>query len=307
VRRLLQCVRLQRFRRSTLTLDLSYHFGCLPATVKADVTRTFKAEAAAEIVLDSDTGSTSSGLRLITRPELDANKTLTLPMCPSCTRLRGTECAYCHTEHPSAVRPKTAPTPAKLEEDSPMSEAPTLLKTESNITIVMSSFNSKALELPEVPPAGILFRCGKCLRAAHYECMPEVPTEDDASDEGDHNMLSRQAEYYQRDWQCPDCDRWTSKVDIILAWKPLGANEDDVLPADIERPTVKDTAFPAEYLIKFEGDSYRHLEWVPHAFRTWLRNCLPIRSLSVRSGGDPPSSTAQLPRQGLRDGRQSSE
>jgi hypothetical protein len=264
------CAPMRKLRNTTSYSRLQasrYHFTCLPKTLQADVSRTVKAEDVAEshhsIVLDASENTTVRVVR--SYKEMDIDQTLTIPLCPGCARSHGTQCAYCHQEHPSTIKSEQDEKP-KVEEDAVMADAKPLTKTDSVITTVPSSFNSKSLDLPEAPPAGQLFRCVKCFRAAHYACMPANPQDDEDSDADEETQANARADYYQRDWQCPDCDRWTAKVDVILAWKPLGAKETDTIPQDIERPVVKDFTFPAEYLVKFQDDSYRHLEWVPHAF-----------------------------------------
>ncbi|KAK4056311.1 hypothetical protein OIO90_002755 [Microbotryomycetes sp. JL221] len=120
----------------------------------------------------------------------------------------------------------------------------------------------------EFPPS-LMFRCLKCHRASHYSCLE--PTGDEYFEE--------QAGAYFKDGQCHDCFRWAVVLDVILAWAeddslpPMAKDEideDDVvdeLPVTRRKDpeTGKIYEIP-NYLVKWQGLSYRQLSWVPHAY-----------------------------------------
>ena len=88
---------------------------------------------------------------------------------------------------------------------------------------------------------------------------------------------------------CHDCYNFNVPLDVILAWAetdPLPPpTADDIEPDDeiVEKvahetridektkkvvviPSAKDPQAAAKYLVKWQNVSYRHLDWVPHAF-----------------------------------------
>ena len=115
----------------------------------------------------------------------------------------------------------------------------------------------------EGPAEELLFRCLTCKRAGHYEHLP--PPEIDSSP-------AETAYYYQVDtrWLCDDCHSFIGKIlDKIIAWRPYPSNA--IQPS--EPVNYKDN-LPREYLVKWEGRSYRRTEWVPHM---WLLSTSPAK------------------------------
>jgi hypothetical protein len=107
----------------------------------------------------------------------------------------------------------------------------------------------------------LLFRCKTCKRGAHYACIKE----------------SIHTWQYSNDWRCKNCVSWGSP-DAMLAWRPvskdtdistsgppLSPNKRIIKPANL--PDPKNPSEDAEYLVKFKEQSFRHVQWVPHA---WL-------------------------------------
>ncbi len=128
-----------------------------------------------------------------------------------------------------------------------------------------------------------MFRCRRCNRPAHYECLYE---------EGDKDIhavaFKLQKEYH---WQCLECEGW-GEVDEIIAWRRVknspysaskkvakrkpattasssGANPDankDHAPTADHNEDWREY-WTREYLVRFKGSSFRDLTWVPY---TWL-------------------------------------
>ncbi|KAJ9476432.1 putative Chromo domain-containing protein 1 (putative) [Pseudozyma hubeiensis] len=128
-------------------------------------------------------------------------------------------------------------------------------------------FSSEMLEQYPDPPAELtasrLFRCKRCSRATHYECLGRSQSDGDRS--LDHTAESVQA----AGWLCTDCQRWPA-VDRIIAWRQLDRrlwNEEEAKRADFATLSPREN-LPREYLVKFKGKSFRETEWVPH---DWLR------------------------------------
>lgn len=228
------------------------------------------------------------------KKEEDIYETLTLDECPFCARPTGTTCFKCHhVLEPSkrAKEPTKQDSQQALTQEDKKATAPELIgETKS-----FETQNEKPEEAAEVKDVDIsaeaeskkdkdgddghlLFRCTTCHRSAHYVCMPLPPTDDDTSNAssdiemngtaGPKERLQETAQYYQSDWRCDDCDRWTAKPDVILAWRPLdyaSLTAEQIQQAP--RPAAKDALADAEYFVKWQGMSYRLAEWVPHAFR----------------------------------------
>ena len=108
----------------------------------------------------------------------------------------------------------------------------------------------------------LLFRCFTCKRLAHYEHLPKpnfLP--DDAT-------IPDIAEHYQaaKSWLCADCSSFSYKVDKIIAWRPYPSTAKDPYPLNEVANHYREL-LPREYLVKWQGRSYRRLSWVPHM---WL-------------------------------------
>ncbi len=109
----------------------------------------------------------------------------------------------------------------------------------------------------------LLFRCRLCKRLAHYRHLPYEAI--DNVGEVDAEAI---AEYYQysQDWSCFDCQSFVYRAEKILAWRPY--------PPDTIQPELPlgesigpKMHLPREYLVKWQGRSYRRVQWVPHG---WL-------------------------------------
>ncbi|PWY97239.1 hypothetical protein BCV70DRAFT_167309 [Testicularia cyperi] len=115
------------------------------------------------------------------------------------------------------------------------------------------------------PPADLvatkLFRCARCSRCAHYECM--------AKDRPELDGIATVAETVQKEgWLCKDCHRW-GPVETIVAWRPLNPRlwSDETMKERSYAELSPKEALAREYLVKFKDVSYRNVEWVPH---DWL-------------------------------------
>ncbi len=117
------------------------------------------------------------------------------------------------------------------------------------------------------PPAELtaskLFRCKRCSRATHYECLARQSKDSDTTPE-------KIAEAIQSDgWLCADCHRWPA-VEKVIAWRQLDRSlwkDESALQGTYAALSPREN-LPREYLVKFKGKSFRETEWVPH---DWLR------------------------------------
>ncbi|WOO77567.1 Chromodomain-helicase-DNA-binding protein 4 [Vanrija pseudolonga] len=112
-------------------------------------------------------------------------------------------------------------------------------------------------------PAPLIFRCFRCKLGVHYEHL-KSPFPD-----GDKFALPSLAHVYQTTsaqgsaWYCHQCREWNYKVESIIAWRPWPANATEPELEEDEVPLYRDP-LPREYLVKFEGRSFRHVVWAPH-------------------------------------------
>lgn len=123
----------------------------------------------------------------------------------------------------------------------------------------------------------LLFRCGACKRAAHYDHLENPSLEE--------STLVEIARAYQEDkgWLCNDCSSFPSTVDKIIAWRPYPP---DAKEANPDESYYRDD-LPREYLVKWPGKSYRRTSWVPHLWllaraQSKLRNFLDGKGPKVQ-------------------------
>ncbi|CBQ68153.1 related to helicase-dna-binding protein [Sporisorium reilianum SRZ2] len=128
-------------------------------------------------------------------------------------------------------------------------------------------FTKDMLEQYPEPPAELaaskLFRCKRCSRATHYECLAEQQTD------GDQSLEQVAKSIQEAGWFCKDCHRCPA-VDKIIAWRQLDRrlwNDEEAKRAEYATLSPREN-LPREYLVKFKDRSFRDTEWVPH---DWLR------------------------------------
>lgn len=129
-----------------------------------------------------------------------------------------------------------------------------------------SGQNAATGSQPAVPSKELLFRCRPCKRLAHYAHLP--PPNGAVNDNVAEVDTEGIAEYYQRDqdWSCSDCLSFVYPAEKILAWRPYPPNAiQPELP--LGEPIGPKMHLSREYLVKWQGRSYRRVQWVPHG---WL-------------------------------------
>ena len=147
--------------------------------------------------------------------------------------------------------------------------------TDLKVAAIKISSRRSTSELASPPLNDLLFRCSTCTRAAHYACITQ----------------SISTWQIANDWQCTSCTTW-EMPDAVLAWRPIEelvkaptfSSSYETLAAPItpskrllppkNLPSYKEPSEMAEYLVKFKDKSFRHVEWVPHA---WLFATYPQR------------------------------
>ncbi|GAA5891901.1 hypothetical protein JCM5296_003266 [Sporobolomyces johnsonii] len=276
----------------------SYHFGCLPAPQRKELVDMLKAEHAslhAPPAADGDGDGmaidTSTSLPVPPpapavippreKDELDPEKTFSIGKCPACAKRGGRKCFVCGVNgRKVSERERDEYAANQLEDGAELEGVGGAKKLEDGD-------GDGQVESTEIVP-GLMFRCKTCKRVAHYGCLE--------MDDPEWSLADHIKSYFN--WEmCHDCYRydheWQVKLDVILAWKEdepqspsEGGKDDDEeeeegtpdLAVAVKRkdektgreyvvPSAKDLMSRAQYLVKWQNQSYRHLDWVPHA---WL-------------------------------------
>jgi chromodomain-helicase-DNA-binding protein 4 len=105
----------------------------------------------------------------------------------------------------------------------------------------------------------LLFRCSKCHVPYHYSCLPDRSQDQDFA----HKVYSYQVDM---GWKCDDCDRYSKKIQHIIAWAP----DEGALWKDDDVPDYRTRDEKARYLVKFEKESYRETMWLVSCLRCQL-------------------------------------
>ncbi|GAA5951446.1 hypothetical protein JCM21900_004412 [Sporobolomyces salmonicolor] len=273
----------------------SYHFGCLPVPQKKELVDMLKAEHASLhappaddrtfMAIDPSTSlpvppPASAMIPRREKDELDPEKTFSIGKCPACAKRGGRKCFVCGVNGRKITKREREEYAAnRLEDGTKLGGAEEAKKSEDGD-------GNGHIESTEIAP-GFMFRCKTCKRVAHYGCLE--------MDDPEWSLADHIQSYFN--WEmCHDCYRydheWKVKLDVVLAWKEdempssseEGKDEDEEgegtpdLAVVVKRkdektgreyvvPSAKDLMSRAQYLVKWQGQSYRHLDWVPHA---WL-------------------------------------
>lgn len=109
----------------------------------------------------------------------------------------------------------------------------------------------------------VLFRCSSCRRAWHYNHLP--PPDRDLESKFENDVAEERLREYSLDWKCLMCRTHEIKVQTIVAWRPSGGSAKGVSTELLELNDFNEDE--REYLVKFTGQSYFQVTWVPGA---WL-------------------------------------
>ncbi|GAA5982615.1 hypothetical protein JCM11641_002601 [Rhodosporidiobolus odoratus] len=269
----------------------SYHFGCLPLPQKRELTEKLKAEhqrkheathPTSDPPVEGEALPANSAKDLPKRKklELEAHRSVLLPKCPACKKQGGRKCFECGVSGKTITKreiDESSGSTEKADDDDAMAEeGDAVNKTKETSTSGLHP--------------GLMHRCTTCKRVAHYGCLE--------NDEPEWSFEQHCQSYY--DWAiCGECYNFNVALDVILAWAeadplPNGGNDKDDVESDdevVERivgerrvdektkkvydiPSAKDPRANAKYLVKWQEMSYRHLQWVPHA---WLMASYPAK------------------------------
>lgn len=137
----------------------------------------------------------------------------------------------------------------------------------------------------------VLFRCMECHRGFHFHHLPYSTSdvEDDDTDADGNKMtdkqiaLDRMEIYSSREeqaWSCPECIAVPSKIESIVAWRPIGDDIDKTAEYELDQFAEDEK----EYLMKYEKYSYFQVKWVPGG---WVYGYLRPTMMSAFARKDP--------------------
>lgn len=105
----------------------------------------------------------------------------------------------------------------------------------------------------------LLFRCRRCARTFHRDCLPDFPDVDDALLENVPKEFRKDKSVCDEEWHCPECIVY-GDAEKIMTWR--SSKE----PEDRSRIFDDETTKPRELLIKWKNKSYQYLTWVSEAW-----------------------------------------
>jgi superfamily II DNA or RNA helicase len=157
-------------------------------------------------------------------------------------------CQGCHSKNQSCVPFSEKKTPAQEE---------ALRKANDGVDPI-TPVDQKLVNNPD----NVMFRCGRCHRAWHYEHLPHPNKSRDPALNDPHNLRKHRREEYQITWMCKACqDTEEDKVDKVVAWRPVNPK------AYTQGQWITDFGEDdLEYLLKWQNKSYNHCMWMPGAW-----------------------------------------
>ncbi|KAK4168921.1 PHD/FYVE-zinc-finger like domain-containing protein [Cladorrhinum sp. PSN259] len=185
-------------------------------------------------------------------------------------------CQVCYSKNPSC-KPFSQKTTPKQEEK---------LRLENGGVDPVVEVDRKLIDNPN----NVLFRCAKCHRGWHYEHLPHPNKTRDPVLDDPTNLRKHRLQEYQVDWRCKECrETEDDKPDKLVAWRPVDRKnyrQGQVL-ADLTEDQL-------EYLVKWQGKSYNHCQWLPGPWvygivKHNMRNSFLKRTLGEGLENEPDS------------------
>ncbi|KLO20752.1 hypothetical protein SCHPADRAFT_816295 [Schizopora paradoxa] len=232
---------------------IAAHWRCLAKTQQDEI---LKAARAKDAEMNTETK----------RMTLEADESTEF-VCGSCSK--GGTCLGCEAV---VLKPEIKKTDDSAVHESARNLAEPQGSGEASVREATADDDHQETEATEATDE-LLFRCVKCKRVAHYAHL--VNDDEDMS-------LPEIALHFQNEtgWQCGDCASFTFHVDKILAWRPYPAGAPNTHVGE-EPPNYK-LNLPREYLVKWDGRSYRRVQWVPHM---WLASTAPAMLKNFLTNG----------------------
>jgi superfamily II DNA or RNA helicase len=177
-------------------------------------------------------------------------------------------CQGCHTKNQSCVPFSEKKTPAQEE---------ALRKANDGVDPI-TPVDQKLVNNPD----NVMFRCGRCHRAWHYEHLPHPNKSRDPALNDPHNLRKHRRDEYQITWMCKACqDTEEDKVDKVVAWRPVNprAYTKGQWITDFDEDSL-------EYLLKWQNKSFNHCMWMPGAWFFGVVNPVMRQSFIKRTFGE---------------------
>ncbi|OWZ62862.1 hypothetical protein AYX15_05060 [Cryptococcus neoformans] len=252
------------------------HYGCLSPRQKKAVLESLRAQDLAALGnIDSTTQPSDVPLRKTVAIQQEADF-----LCAKCSE--GVPCFVCCKDELQVNMDPVRVDQRKDEEtrivDVGQEDGTTDMdssKSHQLAPLPASQTPEKEIDSPQLEKSRPLFRCLRCRQAAHYEHL-KVP-----KSLGGNPDLEEIAHNYQTHtddgdaWTCHQCRASPWGIDIVIAWRPLPATSPfPSLPPPPPKTPLYKAILPREYLIKYSSRSFRHVEWVHHA---WLSGIAPMK------------------------------
>ena len=188
-------------------------------------------------------------------------------------------CQGCHAKNPSCVPFSEKKTPKQEE----------ALRLENGGVDPVTPVDPALVNNPD----NVMFRCGRCHRAWHYEHLPHPTRSRDPAVDDPANLRSHRRDEYRITWLCKDCQATDEdKIEKIVAWRPRDR------ASYTEGQPITDFGEDAlEYLIKWEGKSYNHCVWMPGAWVYGVTKAIMRMTFVKRTLGDGDGDGADGERQ----------
>ncbi|KAL2127067.1 hypothetical protein VTI74DRAFT_11385 [Chaetomium olivicolor] len=177
-------------------------------------------------------------------------------------------CQGCHSKNPSSAPFSERKTPKQEE----------ALRNENGGVDPITPVDPKLVNNAD----NVLFRCGRCHRAWHYEHLPHPNMSRDPAIADPRNLRKHRREEYQITWTCKECrDTEEDKVDKIVAWRPVDRKSytEGQWITDFDEDNL-------EYLVKWENKSYNHCVWMPGAWIHGVTKASMRQSFIKRTFGE---------------------
>ncbi|MCJ1466789.1 hypothetical protein MMC07_005409 [Pseudocyphellaria aurata] len=127
----------------------------------------------------------------------------------------------------------------------------------------------------------VLFRCVKCYRAWHMDCLPARTNKPSFAHSNEESIATQRFGEYSLDWSCQDCVDAPADIDCLVAWRPIDqvnyepGTSTELIPEDNK-----------EYLVKYKKLSYFKTAWKPGAWVWGITASAMRKAFARRDNGN---------------------
>lgn len=126
----------------------------------------------------------------------------------------------------------------------------------------------------------VLFRCVKCYRAWHMDCLP-ARTNSPFAQFNEENIATERFGEYSLDWSCQDCVDAPAEIDCLVAWRPI--DQANYEPGTSTELIPEDNK---EYLVKYKKMSYFKTAWKSGAWVWGITASAMRKAFARRDNGN---------------------